>query len=71
MWNSTAEDPTRATRRAAEFLVHQAMPWSLIRALVTRTEAAARLVQDVLSAAKQERGVTVRPGWYYNGNNFL
>lgn len=70
IWKSTAEDPTRATRRAAEFLVHQAMPWSLVRWLVVRNDAVATTVRDLLATAGAHRDVVVRPGWYYNGSRF-
>ena len=70
MWKDTADDPTRATRRAAEFLVHERMPWSLIRGLVTRTEATADLVRGLLSVKGQTLQVVVRPSWYYDGERF-
>lgn len=70
MWKDTAEDPTRATPCAAEFLVHERMPWSLIRGLVTRTEATADMVRGLLSDKGQTLQVVVRPDWYYDGERF-
>jgi hypothetical protein len=70
-WADTAEDPQRATRRAAEFLVYQLMPWNLVRWLVVRSEATAVAVRDVLSAAGQHQKVYVRPTWYYIGPGYL
>ncbi|MBW0103663.1 DUF4433 domain-containing protein [Pseudonocardia sp. KRD-291] len=70
MWNSTAEDPTRATRRAAEFLVHQRLPWPLVRQLVVRNETTASLVRAYLTAAGHQQPVIVRPTWYYQGAKF-
>jgi ssDNA thymidine ADP-ribosyltransferase, DarT len=70
MWRATADDPTRATRRAAEFLVHQRLPWSLVRELVVRTEATASTVRELLTSLGQNLRVVVRPDWYYQGHRF-
>jgi len=61
MWNNTADDPNRATRRAAEFLVHRHVPWSVIRWLAARTPATATTVQDILDEAGSSQRVFVRP----------
>jgi hypothetical protein len=70
MWSDTAEDPYRATRRAAEFLVHERLPWQLIRWVVTRTPATASTVRSTLTAAGLFQTVVVRPRWYYNGRKY-
>jgi len=70
-WSDTADDPQRATRRAAEFLVYQLMPWNLVLWLVVRSEAAAVAVRAVLSATGQRQKVYVRPQWYYIGTGYL
>lgn len=70
MWNNTADDPTRATRRAAEFLVHQKFPWELVRGLVTRTEDTAEVVRGILDEHEASLPVTVRSAWYYNGSRY-
>ena len=70
MWNSTADDPTRATRRATEFLVHRWMPWTHVRDLTVRTRAMANLVGGMLTQAGQSRPITVRPEWYYQGSKY-
>ena len=70
MWRDTPEDPTRATRRAAEFLVHERVPWSVIHLLAVRTEATRTTVQTILDERGQSPPVTVRPGWYYNGAKY-
>ena len=63
-------EPARAKLDQAEFLVHERMPWSLIRELVTRTEATAAMVRRLLSAKGQTLQVVVRPDWYYDGERF-
>jgi hypothetical protein len=70
MWNPTADDPTRETRRAAEFLVYQLMPWSLVQWLVVRNEETAVTVRTLLAEVGQERQVLVRYHWYYNGSRY-
>ncbi|GAA4977804.1 DUF4433 domain-containing protein [Pseudonocardia tropica] len=70
MWSMTAEDPSRPTRRAAEFLVHTWMPWSHVLQVVVRTPTMATHVQGVLADAGAERPVVVRPEWYYVGAKF-
>ncbi len=70
MWNATADDPNRATRRAAEFLVHQRVPWRTIRWLVTRTDATASATEAILCRAGSSLRVVVRPEWYYNGEKY-
>jgi ssDNA thymidine ADP-ribosyltransferase, DarT len=69
MWNDTADDPSRATRRAAEFLVHRQMPWRVIRWVVARTTATATAVEELCSDAGSQR-VLVRPRWYFNGRKY-
>lgn len=69
-WNSTADDPNRATRRAAEFLVHRAAPWRLVRMVVVRNAATAAIVMATIERAEHRPTVVVRPGWYYTGDKF-
>jgi len=70
MWTSTPEDPNRATRRAAEFLVYGRLPWHVIRWVVARTTAAATAASDILKQAGSSQQVLVRPRWYYNGRKY-
>lgn len=70
MWNSTADDPTRATRRAAEFLVHSVMPWGLVREVVARTVEVGEFARRLLAVSGCTLPVTVRPDWYYQGSRF-
>jgi hypothetical protein len=70
MWSDTADDPTRATRRAAEFLAHRQVPWALIGQVVARTMATGRAVREILNDAGSSQQVIVRRGWYYNGEKY-
>lgn len=54
-------------QRQAEFLVHEWLPWSAIRAVVARTEATASRVRSILHGHGASPTVTVEPGWYYEG----
>ena len=70
MWNDTADEPNRATRRAAEFLVHDRLPLPVIRWMGVRTSAMASAVTDLLGDAGSSQRVLVRPRWYFNGQKF-
>lgn len=70
IWTSTPEDPNRATRRAAEFLVHGSVPWHVIRWVVARTTATATTAGDRLRQAGSSQQVFVRPRWYFNGRKY-
>jgi len=70
MWADSADEPNRATRRAAEFLVHRHVPWPVIRWLVVRTSATAAAVQGILDGVGSSQRVVVRPRWYYNGRKY-
>jgi len=64
-WTDTADDPARANRRQAEYLVHRAMPTSLLRMIAARTEARAGEVMAIMAGAGSAVPVSVRPDWYY------
>lgn len=70
LWHDTADDPARATRRGAEFLVHEQVPWRLVRRVVARTPATAALARDTISRAGWRQPVSVAPGWYYVGAQY-
>lgn len=69
-WFNTADDPNRMTRRAAEFLVHRAMPWPVIRRITVRDKAIAVTVRDLLATMSEGREIRVRPSWYYDGDKY-
>lgn len=64
-WNDTPDDPGRANRRQAEYLVHQAVPVGVIRMLAARTEARAAQIRGIMGAGALASPVSVRPDWYY------
>lgn len=70
MWSNTADDPNRAARRAAEFLVHERLPIGLVRQFVTRTQDTRVEVEALLGEADLRIPVVVRPAWYYSGSRF-
>jgi hypothetical protein len=69
-WRNTADDPSRMTRRAAEFLVHRAMPWPVIRRITVRDKAIAVTVRDLLATMGERREIRVIPSWYYAGDKY-
>jgi len=66
-WADTLQDGDRQRRKQAEFLVHQSMPWDLVREVVVRTNAIEQRVRHELSRYPQlhRPPVFVQPGWYY------
>jgi hypothetical protein len=70
MWSDTADDPTRATRRAAEFMVHQRFPIRLVAGFVCRSAETAVDVRRLLRTSGVDIPVDVRAGWYYNGSRY-
>ncbi|MYJ14840.1 MAG: DUF4433 domain-containing protein [Acidimicrobiia bacterium] len=65
MWNDTLEDPDRMSRRMAEFLVHERVPWDTFIALVARTDEEAENAAARLGNLRGEIQIVVRPRWYY------
>jgi hypothetical protein len=53
IWADTLEDGDRVRRRQAEFLVHDAVPLSLVEQLA--------VIDDAVSALP----LVVRPDWYF------
>jgi hypothetical protein len=67
-WRNTAEDPDRQRRKQAEFLVHRACPWELIRAIAVYDEEMKQTVEQTLSAFDPEcqRPVEIRRSIYFS-----
>ncbi|MDP3154127.1 MAG: DUF4433 domain-containing protein [Archangium sp.] len=66
-WKATVDDPDRQTKKQAEFLVHQSLPWDLVREIGVVDEAARAAVLEVLSHHPHalHRPVAIRREWYY------
>lgn len=64
-WNDTEADPDRKRRRQAEFLVHQFVPWGMIREIGVMDAATAQRVTSALANWSHRPTVTVRRNWYY------
>lgn len=65
-WTSV-DDPDLQRRKQAEFLVHQALPWDLVRGIVVlNAESGARVDALLTAAAPQHRpALAINPEWYY------
>lgn len=61
-WNDYADG---ADLRAAEFLVHEFVPWAAIGAIVTKTEDTKERVGRLLNGASHAPRVTVGRDWYF------
>jgi hypothetical protein len=64
-WNRTPQDNDRQRRREAEFLVHQSVPWKMIRGIGVIDTEIKRRVEDCLRASTHRPPVKVRQNWYY------
>lgn len=64
-WRDTDEDNDRKRRRQAEFLVHQEVPWQLIRGIGVMDQAIADQVNEILQQFGQTMTARLRPNWYY------
>lgn len=65
MCNDTLEEPDRMSRRMAEFLVHERVPWDAFVALAARTDEEAENAAARLGNLRGEIQIVVRPRWYY------
>lgn len=65
-WNDTLAEPDRKRRRQAEFLVHAAVPWTLVDGIGVMAESVATEVRAILAkAGSHAPPVSVRRNWYY------
>ncbi|WP_179887662.1 type II toxin-antitoxin system toxin DNA ADP-ribosyl transferase DarT [Streptomyces sp. b94] len=64
-WNDIPEDPNRASRRQAEYLVHKFFPISLVASIVVHNERRAEEARAILTERGVSIPVVVYPEWYY------
>lgn len=64
-WKNTDDDTDRERRKQAEFLVHDFLPWPLIRGIAVKTQAMAEQVAAVLEGQPHTPPIQVMPAWYY------
>ncbi|MDM7461275.1 MAG: DUF4433 domain-containing protein [bacterium] len=64
-WHDNPQHPNRKSRRQAEFLVHQAVEWSLIERIGVYDQGRLQQVQQILQSASHRPLVSVRRDWYY------
>lgn len=64
-WKDTQDDPDRARRRQAEFLVHPYLPWKLVSEVGTYDARTAELVSCLLTTVDHRPNVAVRRDWYF------
>lgn len=67
-WSNTSADPDKQRRKQAEFLVHGACPWEMVRMIAVFDEDMKRLVEDTLSEFDDgcQRPVRVRRDIYFS-----
>lgn len=64
-WKDTADDNDRKRSKAAEFLVHDAVPWGQVQGIGVMTEATQHRVIAALASTAHQPPVTLQPDWYY------
>lgn len=64
-WANTEDDNDRRRRRGAEFLVHGAVPLSLVSEIGVHDEPVRARVADLVAAAGLELPVAIRKKWYF------
>ncbi len=64
------DDPDRKRRKQAEFMVHQELPWALVRGIGVCDDAALERVRGILSQfpSDVQKPVSVRADWYFQGH---
>lgn len=65
VWRNTEEDADRKRRRQAEFLIHGAVPWEIVRGIVVQNESMREKVSGLLETNSSQPKVVVLPEWYY------
>jgi len=65
VWNDTVTDGNRKWRRQAEFLVHNAFPFSLFNELGVISQRVADEAQNIMSRKGYDLAVKVQQNWYY------
>ncbi|MFQ3611442.1 MAG: DUF4433 domain-containing protein [Fimbriimonadales bacterium] len=64
-WYNTEEYPDRKSRRQAEFLVHDKLPFGLIHRIGVYDRTVLQQVQGLLQSYSYQLNVSVERGWYY------
>ncbi len=64
-WSATLDDPDRARRRQAEFLVHQFFPWEMIRGIGVMSRRINDQAGELLQICHHKPRVVIRRLWYY------
>jgi hypothetical protein len=65
-WRDTEADNDRSRRRQAEFLVHYAMPLSLVTEVAAMTATAAAAAGRLLAQGSLSIPIATRADWYYH-----
>ena len=64
-WNNTAADSDRSRRRQAEFLIHRAAPWEIVRGIAVQTPEMKHRVEQLVQNYRHQPKIQVLPEWYY------
>ena len=66
-WADTLEDNDRKRRKQAKFLIHQSLPWSMVRGIAVINDKMADRARNTLNQFPDTYSPPVRvvPQWYY------
>jgi hypothetical protein len=65
-WNKTPDDQHRPSRRAAELLVLDRLPISMVTHVAAKTQAKLAEATTILTSLDGQRQYRVEPGFYYD-----
>ena len=64
-WNNTPGCRDRKRKRQAEFLIHGAAPWAVVRGVVVKDDLAQREAEEIVAGSGHRPRVLCLPEWYY------
>ena len=65
IWRNAEDDPDRKRRRQAEFLMHGAVPWKIVRGIAVQNETISHKLIAILRNHSHQPKIVVLPEWYY------
>ncbi len=64
-WGNDENDPARKEKKQAEFLVHESVPWDLIKGIAVLDEKAKEAVSCLIDDLPNKPIIKIKQEWYY------